>query len=165
MKKNHFLLFLLVLMFVQCGQNRDLGPIEVPKPESQKISFDPEKIEVVGDLKSFTVTWETEDVEEATKDYREEADPLVEFLEKYQLLPGDTSLWMRSNDLYDAYFGWVEKTNRKHPLGRNRFYQRLELAGLNRGVRTDAFGSRHRVFYGIQPKEIAENRTLDENPW
>jgi putative DNA primase/helicase len=63
-------------------------------------------------------------VKETTRAYREEMNPLAEFLEECCLLlptarAGNTEIW-------DAYQKWAREGHMKFPLGRKSFSQRLE---------------------------------------
>ena len=66
-------------------------------------------------------------VRDTTAEYREEMDPLADFLVDYCIVRAD----MKVNNpaLWKAYEKWAQENGVKHPLGRKGLTQRLESKG------------------------------------
>lgn len=72
---------------------------------------------------------EPQDIKQLTEEYREESDPLKDFMEECCLLyptaqAGNTEIWQ-------AYRDWCETNRIRYPLGRKRFTQALMARGLD----------------------------------
>jgi putative DNA primase/helicase len=68
------------------------------------------------------------EVQAATDQYRQESDPLNEFLEERCLV--DDGAWVLSADLWSAYLKWVEQAGEKFTVSRQRFAEHLEARGF-----------------------------------
>ena len=72
-------------------------------------------------------------VTEATEAYREEMDPLREFVqEKCSLSPEN---WVSSRDLFQEYFIWAKDNGLRHPLEQRAFGSNLKAMGLKQATR------------------------------
>jgi len=89
-----------------------------------------------------------ERVKLATANYREEMDPIGEFLaEKCTLWPNAPEPTLRSRDLYAAYLEWCKENGEAKPLSQKRMKPLL----VERGVEHE--GGRAAVYHGIGLKE------------
>lgn len=70
-----------------------------------------------------------EEVRDATRDYREEVDPISRFLEDVCVVPAGDSL--PGAQLYNAYQSWAD-ANGEYGLSRRAFDQRIEERGFKR---------------------------------
>jgi putative DNA primase/helicase len=68
------------------------------------------------------------EVQEATDRYREESDPLAEFLEDRCVV--DPAAGVASADLWRAYLAWAEGAGEKFTVSRRRFAEHLEARGF-----------------------------------
>jgi len=69
---------------------------------------------------------EPPEIQATSKDWREEMDPLKDWIEDECWL-GD-ELWVTSSNLWNAYKKWTE-ANGEHPFGRRKFGDRLKVLG------------------------------------
>lgn len=68
-------------------------------------------------------------VHHATETYREDSDPLGEFLEESTQRMEESSERVLLNELYQKYGTWCAESGRKHPLSRQTLRMRLEERG------------------------------------
>lgn len=83
-------------------------------------------------------------VERATEEYREEMDPLRDFIADYCLL--GASLWVPSGQLREAYEKWARETGETNLLRGRKWGERLRAHGCAPG---QAPGGKLRIWKGI----------------
>lgn len=97
-------------------------------------------------------------VEHTTEEYRQEMNPLSDFLNDCCVVL-DSAI-TTSEALWDAYSKWADENGIKYPLKRRAFGQRLESMGFRNG-REYVSGVQQRVFWGIGILTEDEQDTRD----
>jgi putative DNA primase/helicase len=69
-------------------------------------------------------------VKTATREYREQMDPIQDFIRDACVL--DPEAWVSSRELRDAYEGWCRENGIRNPLGGRKFGERLKQLGCAR---------------------------------
>ena len=96
---------------------------------------------------------ETPDIKEARQSWRDECDPLSEFIaDECELVPGDAPSWVFIAELRESYERWCKENGELHPLSRKRFSERLRALGCRDTRRYDDEHRRHRAWEGIRLK-------------
>jgi putative DNA primase/helicase len=94
-------------------------------------------------------------VKEATGDYRDESDPIGEFVSDCCIVHTDASV--SAANLWEEYQHYVRENGLSYPLDRKMFTQRLETRGFKRGR---AGHARTRMWVGVCRKVDAEAQHL-----
>lgn len=120
--------------------------VQIPKEERDPRLAEKLKAELPGILKwalEGCLLWQSEgldppqEVQAATQEYREEMDPLADFLAECCIVAPDK--FAKAADLYKAFTEWAEANGDKNPLNQRNFGLALTERGLtkergNRGV-------------------------------
>lgn len=88
-------------------------------------------------------------VQEETEQYRQESNPLTEFLEERCVVASE--LRVRQDELWENYLDWVRMIGEKYPLGRRGFGARMVGKGFKNPSIT-VKGERLRVWEGLSTK-------------
>jgi putative DNA primase/helicase len=119
-----------------------LVPFTVTIPEAERDEHLPQKLrgELPGILNwalAGCLEWQRdglqhpEEVKAATLEYRQEQDPLEDFLAEC-CVQGD-QLTVTNPTLWAAYECWCKQNGEAHPLGRKTFTEKMEQRGFQRG--------------------------------
>ncbi|NLA04716.1 MAG: hypothetical protein GX881_03240 [Firmicutes bacterium] len=126
-----------------------------------------ERAAVLAWLVQGCLAWQQEGLQEPkavqglTEEYRDESDPLRDFIEECCTInPGAQVV---NGDIWAAYRDWVKASGERYPLGRKRFSQALMGRGLDQYQETT--GSRRRIWLGIGLLELLRTGGTDENPF
>ena len=96
------------------------------------------------------------DVAEARKAWREECDPLQDFItDECELRPQDPDAFSYTSDLRSRYDKWCE-ANAEKALSRKAFAERLKALGCREGKRYEGSGSQRRTWERIR---LARHKT------
>jgi P4 family phage/plasmid primase-like protien len=118
--------------------------VTIPPAERDRALLEKLKAELPGVLAWIVrgaLRWRAEglerppEVQEATDRYREESDPLAEFLEDRCQV--DPQAWVASADLWRAYLAWAEGAGEKFTVSRRRFAEHLEARGFKSVLRRE----------------------------
>ena len=103
---------------------------------------------------------EIPDVQEARQTWRDECDPLSEFLaDECELEPGNTEVYVFAAEMRTRYESWCKENGELRPLSRKRFAERLRALGCSDGRRPDEMGKRHRTWGGSRVEMTPDRRT------
>jgi phage/plasmid-associated DNA primase len=98
-------------------------------------------------------------IEQATQDYREEMDPLADFIEDCCVLY--PSAWVVSADLWDAYESWGRDNGERRLLSRKALGQQLRDRGCE-DARQYVNGRQQRCWLGIGLADDSPNQPPED---
>ena len=98
-------------------------------------------------------------VESATQEYRDEQDPLKEFLDTQCLLMRDA--WTSRAEAFKAYQDWAEGAGERFRLGRTEFYDRLRQHSVIAEAQRRVSGKVTRGFEGIGLLEASNAKSSE----
>lgn len=95
------------------------------------------------------------EVKEATAHWRDDDDPIKEFLEDCcEVEHEGDSHWVLGSELSAAYSDWAKRNTETRPLTRRKFAERLEQAGFRKNrSRRDSAGTQMRTWEGLLLKQ------------